>query len=96
MSVFALVEFIMVQERATAVTQWMESTIGETEIIEHFQTFIRYKVSAGKKDILPVGKIFGALENNKEKMGIQNYSIKQASVEQIFNKFAEEEGAPMD
>lgn len=42
-----------------------------------------------------MGKIFGAFENNKEKLNVQNYSIKQASVEQIFNKFAEDDGTAL-
>ena len=35
--------------------------------------------------------MFELLESEKEKLGIMQYSIKQATVEQIFNKFAEED-----
>ena len=35
-----------------------------------------------------MGKLFDFFEGNKEKLNIQQYTIKQASVEQIFNRFA--------
>jgi len=37
-----------------------------------------------------VGKMFEVLENEKVKLEIDSYSIKQATVEQIFNRFAED------
>jgi ATP-binding cassette, subfamily A (ABC1), member 3 len=49
------------------------------------QTFIRLKVK-GKPS---VGRLFEFFEKSKERLSIQQYTIKQASVEQIFNKFAE-------
>jgi ATP-binding cassette, subfamily A (ABC1), member 3 len=36
-----------------------------------------------------IGKLFDFFEKNKQTLAIQQYTIKQASVEQIFNKFAE-------
>jgi len=36
-----------------------------------------------------VSHIFNFFEKNKDRLGIQQYTIKQASVEQIFNHFAE-------
>lgn len=38
-----------------------------------------------------IGKLFDFFEESKERLNIQQYTIKQASVEQIFNKFAENE-----
>jgi hypothetical protein len=34
--------------------------------------------------------MFQVLENEKDKVDVESYSIKQATVEQIFNKFAED------
>lgn len=34
--------------------------------------------------------MFEVLENEKKKLEIDSYSIKQATVEQIFNRFAED------
>lgn len=39
--------------------------------------------------------MFDFLENKKEEFQIQQYSIKQVTVEQIFNRFAEEDGNMM-
>jgi ATP-binding cassette, subfamily A (ABC1), member 3 len=36
-----------------------------------------------------IGKIFGIFEKSKEKLFIASYSVKQATIEQIFNLFAE-------
>ena len=35
-----------------------------------------------------LGQMFGAIENNKDQLHIQDYSISQTSLEQIFNQFA--------
>lgn len=39
--------------------------------------------------MISIGKIFGLFEQNKKQLSIQNYSVKQATIEQIFNMFAE-------
>ena len=57
---------------------------GEVEELERLQTFARLKLR-GKPS---VGKLFAFFEKEKGRLSIQQYSIKQASVEQIFNKFA--------
>ena len=57
----------------------------DVEELERLQTFIRLKIK-GKPSI---GKLFEFFEKSKQKLAIQQYTIKQASVEQIFNKFAE-------
>ena len=81
-----MVEFILLNEKTKRINQWMEAKFGGCEVIENFQTFIRFKVKAE----MSVGKMFEALESEKEKIGVESYSIKQATVEQIFNRFAED------
>ena len=36
-----------------------------------------------------VGSLFGLMENNKEEYDIQDYSISQTTLEQIFHEFAQ-------
>ena len=36
-----------------------------------------------------VGYLFGAMEKNKEEYDIQDYSISQTTLEQIFHEFAQ-------
>ena len=64
---------------------FLRKEIGEAEIIEQLQTYVRFKI--GEK--ASVGNMFDKMEENKTQLSIQQYSIKQASVEQIFNRFAE-------
>lgn len=81
---FQIVEYLLLVEKIKVIKQFMENKFGGCEVIESFQTFIRFKVRA----TLSVGKMFEVLENEKDKLEIDSYSIKQATVEQIFNKFA--------
>lgn len=37
---------------------------------------------------MSIGKVFGYMENKKVENNILNYSVKQTSIEQIFNAFA--------
>ena len=55
------------------------------EVLESFQSFSKYKVDASAR----LSKIFKFLETNKTDLQIENYSVKQISLEQIFIKFAE-------
>lgn len=68
------------------VKEWMEKKFGACEVIEAFQTFIRFKVNVQ----MSVGKMFQMLETDKDRIEVEHYSIKQATVEQIFNRFAED------
>jgi hypothetical protein len=52
--------------------------------VERLQTFVRLKVRGNPS----VGKLFGFFEDNKERLFIQQYTIRQDSLEQIFNRFA--------
>lgn len=55
------------------------------EVLERIQTFIRLNI---KKNVR-VSQLFDFFEKRKNELNIQQYTIKQASVEQIFNHFAE-------
>jgi ATP-binding cassette subfamily A (ABC1) protein 3 len=83
---FQIVEYLLLVNKVKLIKQFMEMKFGGCEVIESFQTFIRFKVKAN----LSVGKMFEVLETEKGKLEIDSYSIKQATVEQIFNRFAED------
>lgn len=74
------ISFILNKLRAS-----IEKAFGHTEIIETLQTFLKLKVVKRPN----IGRMFDFFEDNKQHYGIQQYTIKQASVEQIFNRFAE-------
>ncbi|KAG0464675.1 hypothetical protein HPP92_018839 [Vanilla planifolia] len=47
---------------------------------------VKYQLPYGEDSSL--ADIFGHLENNRKKLGIEDYSISQATLETIFNDFA--------
>jgi ATP-binding cassette, subfamily A (ABC1), member 3 len=55
------------------------------QVIERIQTFIRLNIKKNAK----VSQLFDFFEKKKEELSIQQYTVKQASVEQIFNRFAD-------
>ena len=56
----------------------------ECEILETFQSYVRFKISEKAK----LSQIFGEVEKKTKELNIDNYSVKQISLEQIFVKFA--------
>jgi len=82
-----LIEWIMIEKCGLNLQNFFRENFGEISIIEHFESFYRFKAP----NQMTVGNFFGLLENNKSQLNIQQYSIKQGSIEQIFNHFAAEE-----
>jgi ABC-type multidrug transport system ATPase subunit len=54
---------------------------------EHHGTFLRFMAPAS----LDLAWTFQSLEGNKAPLGISNYSVSQATLEQVFIKFAKEQ-----
>jgi len=82
-----LVEWIMIEKSGEKLKEFFRQAFGQISVIEHFQSFYRFKAS----NQITIGSFFGLLEKNKSQLKIQQYSIKQGSIEQIFNNFAAEE-----
>ena len=55
------------------------------EILEHCGEFFKLRVPMGGRTI---GWLFGQLEQAKRNLGIQEYSVSQTTLEQIFQNFA--------
>jgi hypothetical protein len=54
---FQIVEYLLLGDKIKLIKQFMETRFGGCEVIESFQTFIRFKVKAS----LSVGKMFEVL-----------------------------------
>ena len=54
---------------------------------EFIENNFLFKLKKGK-DNKSIGFFFGLFEENKNKYNIEEYSIQKSSLEQIFNKFA--------
>ncbi|KRW99021.1 P-loop containing nucleoside triphosphate hydrolase [Pseudocohnilembus persalinus] len=87
LSLNVLGEYVLLMEKGNILKKFIERKFGEYTLIEHFQGFYRFQVTQN----IPTGKIFGAFEKEKHKLDIASYSIKQATIEQIFNRFVKGE-----
>lgn len=77
LAIETLAEFILVENQGFKVMQFIGSELGSFEIIEHFQTFYRFRLTVQ----ITVGKLFNSFEQHKKALRISQYSIKQASIE---------------
>lgn len=84
LSIVSLVEYVMLEKKGKLVEELIREKLGTTEVIEHFQAFFRFRL----REKVPIGRIFKVFQDHKERLAIQQYSIKQATVEQIFNRLA--------
>ena len=70
---------------------FLTRTFGSFSLRERQLNKVRVEVSTqhhSTGERLPLGAMFGAVEAEKDALGIQEYSIAQTSLEQIFNQFA--------
>ena len=54
-----------------------------------------FKMKKKEDDNKSIGYLFGLFETHKDECYITEYSIQQTSLEQIFNKFAENQGSQL-
>jgi len=82
-----LVEWILTEREGEKLKKFLKESFGEMKLLEHFQCFYRFQAPSD----VTVGRFFGILEDHKSQLNILQYSIKQSTIEQIFNAFAAEE-----
>lgn len=79
-----IASWILIERQGLAIKSILSENFTEIQTLEHFQTFYRFKVSSN----ISLGKVFGLLEESKQALRILQYSVKQTSLEQVFNYFA--------
>jgi len=77
-------EWVLIEKSGKHLDDTLKADFNDVNLIEHFQSFYRYRIVSN----ISIGKIFGSLEEKKEGLNIMQYSVKQSSLEQIFNAFA--------
>ena len=82
---FTVTEFVVICRMHRTILAELARVAGQVDVIEKLQSFMRLKVGKTSK----ISRLFDFFEKSKEKLGIQQYTVKQATVEQIFNVFAE-------
>jgi len=71
----------------------LKENLGEMKVLENFQSFYRFKAT----NDITIGKFFGLMEEHKTALNVLQYSIRQSTIEQIFNNFANvEDGLLVD
>ncbi|KAL4488936.1 hypothetical protein ABPG72_005723 [Tetrahymena utriculariae] len=83
-SLISLAQYIILENRGEEIKKYIKEQLGDFSVIEHFDDFYRFRIESS----ISIGKMFEAFEQNKSRLSIQNYSVKQATIEQIFNLFA--------
>ena len=83
--------WVILEEVFDNTCAFMRKEFDNFTVHERQPTKLRVEIDAldnntGKRRLL--GKMFGTVEANKDKLKIQDYSISQTSLEQIFNFFA--------
>jgi len=86
-----LLNWIFFVENAIKFIKCGQKYFKEIILSEHIENNFLYKLKK-KDDSKSIGFFFGLFEQSKEECHITEYSIQQTSLEQIFNKFAANQG----
>ena len=78
------IDFYLVQIEGLRVREFLADNFGKVRLLEQIHSLFKFKLNM----ITGIGKIFGLLEENKVRLEIVEYSIKQSTLDQIFNMFA--------
>jgi ATP-binding cassette subfamily A (ABC1) protein 3 len=86
-----LLNWIFFVENALKFIETGKNYFEEIILSEHIENNFLFKMKKEKSD-KSIGFFFGLYEQSKEKCFVTEYSFQQTSLEQIFNKFASNQG----
>ena len=99
-SLTSLSSWLLLEEKVDRLYGFLKNNFGDFQVKERQISKVRVEISVLMADGVSkrsLSTLFGLVEQNKEALGILDYSISQTSLEQIFNQFAaqqeEETGA---
>jgi len=78
------IEWMLIEKVGLKMLEKIKAQFRDLTVTEHFQSFYRIKVASD----ITIGKVFGFFEDHKNELKIVQYSVRQTSIEQIFNAFA--------
>jgi len=88
-----LVDWVLMEKDGEKLKELLKENFGEMTLLENFQSFYRFKATNN----ITIGKFFGLMEEHKTALNVLQYSIRQSTIEQIFNNFANvEDGLMVD
>ncbi|OMJ95246.1 hypothetical protein SteCoe_1461 [Stentor coeruleus] len=88
----SLCEWVLLESIGNNIYDWLVHEFKEIKLIEHYGSYFKFKLE--KTNNVTIGALFGKIEMVKNQLKINEYSLSQTTLEQIFNMFASEtEGA---
>ena len=84
----SLAEWVLLESIGNKIFEWLISEFKEVRLIEHYGSYYKFKLE--KAQNFSIGYLFGKIEDVKNILMIQEYSLSQTTLEQIFNMFATE------
>ena len=94
-SISSLLSWIFYVQNAIKLVQYGKDNFAKIIIEENMDNNFLFKMKKKEEDNKSIGYLFGLFETHKEECYITEYSIQQTSLEQIFNKFAENQGSQL-
>ena len=92
-TVRALINWIFYVENAIRFMEYGRNNFSRIIIEESMDNNFLFKMKKLENENKSIGYLFGLFEEHKEECFITEYSIQQTSLEQIFNKFAENQNS---
>ena len=84
----SLAEWVLLEKIGNRIYDWLNKEFKDVKLIEHFGSYYKFKLE--KNQNYSIGSLFGRIEQVKNDLQINEYSISQTTLEQIFNMFATE------
>ena len=94
-SISALLNWIFYVQNAIKLVKYGKENFAKIIIEENMDNNFLFKMKKKEEDNKSIGYLFGLFETHKDECHITEYSIQQTSLEQIFNKFAENQGSQL-
>lgn len=79
-------EYWYTQNDIESLFTFLSNTFPLANLIEHHGSYLRYEIP--QDQVISLSSLFSKMESQKSKLHIQEYSISQPTLEQIFNQFA--------
>ena len=92
-SINSLLSWVFYVQNAIKFVEFGKDNFSKIIIEENMDNNFLFKMKKKEEDNKSIGYLFGLFETHKEECFITEYSIQQTSLEQIFNKFAENQNS---
>ena len=77
-------EVVNINEKISRLIEFVRNTFPDSELKDHHETLLYYHIGQS----MSWAKIFGTMERAKEEYDLEDYSVSQTTLEQVFVNFA--------